>query len=391
MKIHEYANLSRRMDADEFERLKASILSVGQLQPIIIKAGAIVDGRHRYLACEELGIEPHYREADTEELLEAAIAANQVRKQDTKAQRAMNAATLTDLDSEQGHPPAPGKLSLRKAAELYGVSVTHIRNARLALLYGSDELVEAIKTGTLGLPRDEAEVSQMEAVIHREKATVQKCTVDEGGQDSPKDSIEEAAAIKEIKRLQRELKAAKARDRRDSEQDEIAKTLAEAQAEVELIRAENAALKAATPDAAVLELAKPKVVIQKDVIAERELKEARAKLEEAVAAKKRADHDVLQHQKFANETLAENLALKGQLAKVENATEAFSIFGRHVLTWRSDAKLTLSILRKNPQIIDMEVEKCCKEVGQNLLKVADQLADNRAAPGRATVTQLQIA
>ena len=85
--------------------------------------------------------------------------------------------------------------------------------------------------------------------------------------------------------------------------------------------------------------------------------------------------------------LAENLALKGQLAKVENAQQAFAIFGRHVLTWRSDSRLILSALKKNPSIIDLEVEIVCKEVGGNLLKVADQLADNRAAPGRAMPIQ----
>lgn len=392
MKIHEYANLSRRMDADEYERLKASIKSVGQLQPIITKDGQIIDGRHRYLACEELGIEPHFREADTEELLEAAIAANQVRKQDSKAQRAMNAAALTDLESEQGHPPAPGKLSLRKAAELYGVSVGHIQKARLALLYGSDELIEAIKAADLGLPADEDDINRMEAVIQKERTAVSKNTVDGLEQAVSKNTVDpsESAAIKEIKRLKKELRDAKARDRKDGEQDDIARTLAETQAELERVKAEAAALKAASPESAVLELAKPKVIIQKDVVAERELKETRAKLEEAIAAKKRADHDVLQQQKFANETLAENLALKGQLAKVDNARQAFEIFGRHVLTWRSDSRLILSTIRKNPGIIDLEVEKVCREVGGHLLKVADQLADNRAAPGRTQPTAMLV-
>lgn len=385
MKIHEYANLSRRMDSEEFERLKSSIKSVGQLQPIITKAGAIIDGRHRLLACEELGVEPIFREAETDELLEAAIAANQVRKHDSPSQKAMNAATLTDLETEQGHPPSPGKLSLRKAAEIYGVSVWHVQKARAVLIYGSAELIEAVKAGVVAMPRDEDEINRCERVVRDIRTTVSQQTVGEVEPTVCQQTVKDEAA-KEIKRLQKELKAANARERKEAEESELSKSLTDALVKIANLETKLAAVEAGSPEAAVLELAKPNVIVETDIASKRRAEAAERALEEERAARKRDAHDILQYQKSQNNLIAELQAAKGQLAQVGNARLAFEIFGRHVLTWRSDSRLILSTLKKNPGIIDLEVEKVCKEVGGNLLKVADQLADNRAAPGKAVPT-----
>lgn len=55
--IHEIANYLPLMSDDEFERLKNDIAGLGVLEPIILLDGKILDGRHRYRACQELGIE----------------------------------------------------------------------------------------------------------------------------------------------------------------------------------------------------------------------------------------------------------------------------------------------------------------------------------------------
>lgn len=56
--VHEAAKLIRDMTEDEFTRLKADIKERGQLLPIIMLDGKILDGRHRYRACKELKILP---------------------------------------------------------------------------------------------------------------------------------------------------------------------------------------------------------------------------------------------------------------------------------------------------------------------------------------------
>ena len=60
--FHEVANIFPMMQGDEFDALKADIDANGLREPVWLHPdGRIIDGRNRYLACCELGIEPQYR------------------------------------------------------------------------------------------------------------------------------------------------------------------------------------------------------------------------------------------------------------------------------------------------------------------------------------------
>jgi ParB-like chromosome segregation protein Spo0J len=55
----EYARLVSELSPQEYESLKQSIMKDGLYVPIIVNQnGIILDGHHRYKACQELGIEP---------------------------------------------------------------------------------------------------------------------------------------------------------------------------------------------------------------------------------------------------------------------------------------------------------------------------------------------
>jgi len=64
MSLHlnsEYSKLLPSMPEEEFAELKASIKSEGQHYPIIVNEDLeVLDGHHRYRACQELGIEPDF-------------------------------------------------------------------------------------------------------------------------------------------------------------------------------------------------------------------------------------------------------------------------------------------------------------------------------------------
>ena len=63
--FHHVANIFPMMDTEEFAGLKSDIEVNGLLEPICVNAdGHIIDGRNRYLACEQLGITPEYRTFD---------------------------------------------------------------------------------------------------------------------------------------------------------------------------------------------------------------------------------------------------------------------------------------------------------------------------------------
>src|SRR5262249_55500379 len=56
--IHPAADLFPLMTAEEFQALKEDIRQYGQRERIVLFEGMILDGRHRYRACLELGLSP---------------------------------------------------------------------------------------------------------------------------------------------------------------------------------------------------------------------------------------------------------------------------------------------------------------------------------------------
>jgi ParB-like chromosome segregation protein Spo0J len=100
------------MSGDDFSQLKASIEKAGQLDPIVLLDGKILDGRHRYQACCELGITPIFRDydpaTDGDSPTEFSVAKNTVRRHLTTSQRAMIAANIRPFYEQEA--------SARKAA-----------------------------------------------------------------------------------------------------------------------------------------------------------------------------------------------------------------------------------------------------------------------------------
>ena len=47
---------------EDFDKLVSSIQEQGLLEPITLYQGEIIDGRHRYKACKQLGIECQFTE-----------------------------------------------------------------------------------------------------------------------------------------------------------------------------------------------------------------------------------------------------------------------------------------------------------------------------------------
>jgi DNA modification methylase/ParB-like chromosome segregation protein Spo0J len=62
LKNHPAADAFPMMDALRLDELKADIAANGQREPITLCDGMILDGRNRYRACVELGVEPETRE-----------------------------------------------------------------------------------------------------------------------------------------------------------------------------------------------------------------------------------------------------------------------------------------------------------------------------------------
>lgn len=57
LELDEYSKLTMTYSPDGFKELTHDINKNGQLVPIILRDGSILDGRHRYQACKDLGID----------------------------------------------------------------------------------------------------------------------------------------------------------------------------------------------------------------------------------------------------------------------------------------------------------------------------------------------
>ena len=93
--FHEVVDIWPKMQPREFAELVADIKANGLREPIWTYQGEIIDGRHRYLACKEAGVEPRYQEWDGQGSLILFVASlNQHRRHLDAGQRAMIAVEI---------------------------------------------------------------------------------------------------------------------------------------------------------------------------------------------------------------------------------------------------------------------------------------------------------
>ena len=93
--IHPLAQAMPEMPEREYRPFKKDIRDHGQMEPIKVLNGMVIDGRHRQRACLELGIEPWYvflKEGT--DPLQYILSNNRFRRHDTKSQMAIAAVKV---------------------------------------------------------------------------------------------------------------------------------------------------------------------------------------------------------------------------------------------------------------------------------------------------------
>jgi len=175
MEYHEIANIFPMMTDAEFEQLKDDIVLNGQLDPVVLYEGKILDGRNRWKVCTELGLVINYEQYQGDNPLSFVISKNLHRRHLDASQRAMIATdikpmlevearkrqgTRTDLPDISAIVHESYGRSDSKAGNLFGVSGRYVASAE-KIKREAPEYVEQIKSGDMT-------IREVERIIRRQ-------------------------------------------------------------------------------------------------------------------------------------------------------------------------------------------------------------------------------
>lgn len=157
MNIHPLAKYFPILEGEEYELLKQDIEKNGQLEPIVMVDGQILDGVNRWRACRDLGIEPITEQYEGDDPLSYVISLNVRRRHLTISQRAMLATEmLPELEAKRGtseSEDSPVDLegkhrSTTEAGILFGVSQPSVIRAKRVKEQAPERVDEIIKGKT---------------------------------------------------------------------------------------------------------------------------------------------------------------------------------------------------------------------------------------------------
>lgn len=150
------------------DELAEDIAKSGQQFPITVSPdGLVIDGRHRWLACERLGIEPQvdvWDDATEDDIVDFVVSANLARYHLTPSQLAMAAEKLANLRPGGDPSTKVQGCTLEEAGDRLGVSRRSVASARTVRQNGTPALAEAVEQGEVSvnaaskiakLPREE--------------------------------------------------------------------------------------------------------------------------------------------------------------------------------------------------------------------------------------------
>ena len=166
---HPLADIFPMIAEADLKVLAADIAANGQVEPILLLEGKVLDGRNRQAACGLAGVDPVYTEFTGADPLSFVLSKNLHRRHLSESQRAIAAAMIVDWERGINQATAgSANLPTRRAAEKLSVSERAVTAARRVREHGSPELIDAIRAGKVSVHAGEA-LSELQ---HAEQARV---------------------------------------------------------------------------------------------------------------------------------------------------------------------------------------------------------------------------
>lgn len=169
---HELSLAFPDMAPDQYRRLADDIKAHGLHHPIVLFDGAILDGRHRYRACVEVGVEPRFTTFDGTDPVAYVTSENAARRHLTPSQIAYAVAAMKPYEERKarerqiaaGTANVTGKSvsiesdkgrTAEKLAMKAGVGVSSVNRAIKVREHGTPELNAAVAAGEIALNQAE--------------------------------------------------------------------------------------------------------------------------------------------------------------------------------------------------------------------------------------------
>lgn len=209
--FHEYAEIFDLMDGERFDKLVADIEKNGQIVPIVLYEGKILDGRNRYRACLAANVTPVFTEWSGDGLATDHVwSLNAERRHLEGGARKLAAGRYSiaheaEAKKRQGGSGRFGSVqnctepeygsSRDKAAEKFGVSARTVSSAAKVIKDGAPELQKAVNDNKVSV----SAASEIATLPREEQPLIVAKTEEE--------------IIKEANRIKRERKQVKKQER----------------------------------------------------------------------------------------------------------------------------------------------------------------------------------
>lgn len=154
LKQHSLSAVFPAMSDDEFRALGKSIKANGLRHPITLYKGQILDGWHRYQACEKAGVPYRTIDYNGDDPQTYVKDQNWNRRHMNASQRALTEVQISEWappgNQAKGEPGAP-LATVSEMAAGADVSERTIQQAKVVEKKGSEELKEAVKSGAVSV------------------------------------------------------------------------------------------------------------------------------------------------------------------------------------------------------------------------------------------------
>ena len=188
LKIHPLCAMFPEMDEAAFNELVADIGANGLIHPIVTLGNKILDGRHRWRACKQLGVKPETIKYEGDDAQEFVIDKNRRRRHLSETQLAAWAATMV-TSKVGGDRKSKDHLAGRlndlvtedDAAEMLDISKRTVTRGVKVLREGAPEVFKAMELDEVSVNdaeniAEESHADQREALKGKKEGTYKTLT-----------------------------------------------------------------------------------------------------------------------------------------------------------------------------------------------------------------------